>query len=299
MDLRGRHFINLEDFKSEELLYLIDLAEKLKKNPEQLLNGKTLAMYFSKPSLRTRLSFEVGMHQLGGTSYVIKRDEIDLGVRESIEDVARVISRYTDGITIRTFAHKDVEVFAKNASIPVVNALTDFSHPCQIMADLLTIKEQFGKLEGLKLAYLGDGNNVANTLLTGCAMVGMNVSVATPKGYEPDENIVKFAKNQGVKVTITTSPQEAVEEANILYTDVWASMGQESEAEARKVIFAPYQINSDLLKNTSKDKIILHCLPAHKGLEITEEVFEQYAKVIFDEAENRMHAQKAILASIM
>lgn len=235
-------------------------------------------MYFAKPSLRTRLSFETGIYQLGGQPIVLKQDEIILGARESVEDTARVISRYADAITIRTFAHSDVTKFAEFADIPVINALTDSSHPCQIMADLLTIKEKFGKLEDLKLTYIGDGNNITNSLLIGCSMMGMDVSVACPKGYEPDKFYIEkaqdFALKTGAKIEITDDPYTASKYAHVLYTDVWTSMGQESEAEDRRRIFKNYQINSDLLNQADEDCIVLHCLPAHKGEEISEEVFE-------------------------
>lgn len=310
--LKGKHFINLEDFNKDELLGLLDLAVKLKKDVKEkkdinILKNKSLVMYFSKPSLRTRLSFEIGMSKLGGQAVVIKQDEIILGQRESIADVARVISGYADGVTIRTFAHSDVEEFAKYSSIPVINSLTDLSHPCQIMADLLTIKEHFGTFSGLKLTYVGDGNNVTNSLLIGCSLLGIDITVAAPQGYEPDKNCLalanKFAQksNTGAnsKVEIINNPSEAVKGANVIYTDTWTSMGQESESEKRKQIFKNYQVNSQLLKNADNNHIVLHCLPAHKGEEISEEAFELHAKSIFNEAENRMHAQMAILASIM
>ena len=308
MNLKGKHFINLEDFSANELLGLLDLATSLKKDVKakkdiNILKNKTLVMYFSKPSLRTRISFEVGAQKLGGNAVVIKQDEIILGKRESIEDTSRVISRYADGITIRTFAHSDVEQFAKYSSIPVINALTDLSHPCQIMADLLTIKEHFGKFSGLKLAYIGDGNNVTNSLLIGCSMLGIDISVAVPEGYEPNNKCIsnanKFATKSGSKVEILHSPNEAAKGANIFYTDVWTSMGQEAETEKRKEIFKNYQINTNLLKLADQNHIVLHCLPAHKGEEITEEAFELHASSIFEQAENRMHAQMAIMASIM
>lgn len=308
MNLKGKHFINLEDFSKDDILGLLDLAEALKKDVKEkkdlnIMKNKTLVMYFSKPSLRTRISFEVGMQKLGGNAVVIKQDEIILGKRESIEDTARVISRYADGITIRTFAHSDVEQFAKYSSIPVINALTDLSHPCQIMADLLTIKEHFKKFNGLKLAYIGDGNNVTNSLLIGCSLLGIDISVAAPEGYEPDSECVlnakKFASGSGAKVEILNSPDDAAKGAHVFYTDVWTSMGQEAEAEKRKEIFKNYQINTNLLKLADKNHIVLHCLPAHKGEEITEEAFELHAASIFEQAENRMHAQMAIMASIM
>jgi len=308
MDLKGKHFINLADFDKESLGFLLDLAAKLKTENKigqehSVLKGKTLAMYFAKPSLRTRMSFEIGIYQLGGQAVVLKQDEIILGSRESIEDTARVISRYVDGVMIRTFAHSDILQFAKYSSVPVINALTDSSHPCQIMADLLSAKEQFGELKGLKLAYVGDGNNVTNSLLIGCAIFGMDISVGCPKGYEPSKEYLQkaceIAKKSGSKIEITDHPQDAVKGANIVYTDVWASMGQESEYELRKKIFNEYKVDKKLMSHTASDSIILHCLPAHKDLEITEEVFEEHSAVIFNQAENRLHAQKAIMASIM
>ena len=306
--LAGKDFINLEDFSSSEIEDLINLAIKLKKKTKKnkdlnILKGKNLVMYFAKPSLRTRLSFEIGAKKLGANACVIKQDEIILGKRESIEDTARVISKYADGITIRTFDHSDVELFAKYASIPVINSLTDLSHPCQIMADLMTIKEKFGTLKGLKLAYVGDGNNVTNSLLKGCALVGMNISTGTPKDYEPLNSQVEIAKNiaqkTNSKIEILQNPTEAVAGADVVYGDVWTSMGQEAEYEQRKEIFKSYQINAQLMQNANKDHIVLHCLPAHKGEEISAETFEANAEHIFNQAENRMYAQMAIMATIM
>ena len=308
MNLKGRDFISLMDFSAQELSYLLDLASEIKAKTksgvlEPVLKDKNLVLIFSKPSLRTRVSFETGMRQLGGNSLTLKQDEINLGVRETIADTARVLSRYADCVMIRTFAHKDVEEFAKYSSVPVINGLTDDSHPCQIMADLLTIKEHFKKLKGLKLVYSGDGNNVANSLLVGCALMGLDVTIACPKGYEPMEKYVEFAKNAalktGSKVSIEHDPKKAVEGANIIYTDVWASMGQESEANMRKEIFKSYQVNDELCSCASDDVIVLHCLPAHREEEITHSVLEKNAEVIFEQAENRMHAQKAIMAAIV
>lgn len=308
MNFKGKHFINLEDFGKDEIFYLLDLALNLKKKVKEnkdinLLKNKTIVMYFSKPSLRTKLSFEIGMMKLGGNAVLIKQDEIILGQRESIADVARVIPRYADGMTIRTFDHGDVEEFAKYSSIPVINSLTNLSHPCQIMADLLTIKEHFGNFSGLKLAYVGDGNNVANSLLIGCSLLGIDISIATATGYEPNkiclENAKKFAHKSNSKVEVTSDPIEATKGANVIYADTWTSMGQESESAKRKEIFKQFQVNKELLKNADKNHIVLHCLPAHKGEELTEEVFEIHADTIFAEAENRMHAQMAILASII
>ena len=306
--LKNKHFINLEDFTPDELKGLIDLALELKKKiknnkPADILKGKNLVMYFSKPSLRTRLSFEIGMAKLGGNSYVIKQDEIILGKRESIEDTSRVISKYADAITIRTFAHSDVETFAKYSSIPVINALTDLSHPCQIMADLLTIYETFKTYKNLKLNYVGDGNNVTNSLLTGCASFGIDITVSCPAGFEPDTNELNKAKKKkektGANIEIVNDPLQGAKGADIIYTDVWTSMGQEAEYEKRKEIFKSYQINENLMNNANKNSIILHCLPAHKGEEIDFETFEKYSAPIFNQAENRMWAQMAILASVI
>lgn len=308
MKLSQKHFINLEDFSSEEILGLLDFAEQLKAEVKagkatDVLRNKTLVMYFSKPSLRTRLSFEIGMKKLGGTTVVLKQDEVILGQRESIEDTSRVVSRYADGITIRTFAHSDVETFAQYSSIPVINSLTDLSHPCQILADLLTVKEYFKTFSGRKLAYIGDGNNVANTLLIGCALVGMDISIATPVGYEPDtkstETARRIAEKTGAGIEIIYDPKVAVRDASALYTDVWTSMGQEAEKEQRKLVMKDYQINDDLLELAAKDHIVLHCLPAHKGEEITTDAFERNAQSIFDQTENRMHAQNALLVSLL
>lgn len=307
-NLKNKHFINLEDFTPDELKGLIDLALELKKEIKQkgsidILKGKNLVMYFSKPSLRTRLSFEIGMAKLGGNSYVIKQDEIILGKRESIEDTSRVISKYADAVTIRTFAHNDVETFAKYSSIPTINALTDLSHPCQIMADILTIYETYKSYKGLKLNYVGDGNNVTNSLLTGCASFGIDITVSSPKGFEPDTNEInkakEIAKKTGSKIEIINDPAQGAKGADIIYTDVWTSMGQEAEAEKRKEIFKSYQINENLMKHANRDAIILHCLPAHKGEEIDFATFEKYSKTVFNQAENRMWAQMAILLSVI
>lgn len=308
VNLSGRDFINLEDFTSEELSALIDYTFELKskvKNREEIdiMKNRTMVMYFSKPSLRTRLSFEIGMKKLGGDAFVLKQDEIILGQRESIEDSANVISRYCDLIMIRTFAHSDVEDFAKYSKVPVINALTDLSHPCQIMADLFTMKEHFGKLEGLTLTYIGDGNNVCNSLLTGCTSLGVNIKVGVPKGYEPDakttEIAKKIAKEKGCTVEIINDVKEAVSGSDVVYTDVWASMGQESEKEQRLNIFKDFTLTKELFSLANKGAIALHCLPAHKGEEISEEVFNMNAQYIYEEAENRMHAQMAIMSSIV
>ena len=308
VNLSGRDFINLEDFTSEELSALIDytfeLKSKVRNNEEiDIMKNKTMVMYFSKPSLRTRLSFEIGMKKLGGDAFVLKQDEIILGQRESIEDSANVISRYCDLIMIRTFAHSDVEDFAKYSKVPVINALTDLSHPCQIMADLFTMKEHFGKLKGLTLTYIGDGNNVCNSLLTGCTSLGVNIKVGVPKGYEPDAKTIEvaknIAKNTGCTVDIVNDVKEAVSGSDVVYTDVWASMGQEKEKEERLNVFKGFTLTKELFDLANKGAIALHCLPAHKGEEISEEVFNMNSQYIYEEAENRMHAQMAIMSSIV
>lgn len=308
MNLKGKDFLTLGNFDKETLNHLLNLALRLKQDNKigqkhKVLQNKVLVMIFSKPSLRTRVSFEVGIHQLGGTSIVLKQDEINLGVRETIADTARVISRYADGVMIRTFDHNDVVEFAKYSDVPVINGLTDDHHPCQVLADLLTVKEKFGELENLKLTYVGDGNNMANSLLLGCAILGMDVTISSPIGYEPFNDAFKEAEKFGLisgsKIELITDPFEAVKNANVVYTDVWASMGQEEEAEERRKIFKDYQVNSKLIKSASDDVIVLHCLPAHRGEEISEDVLEKHASSIFEQAENRLHAQKAVMASIM
>ncbi len=308
MSLTGKDFITLFDFDNHSINSLIDTAIEIKQKTKtgkahHVLKGKTLAMIFAKPSLRTRVSFEVGIQQLGGYAVVLKQDEIILGKRETISDTARVLSRYADGIMIRTFDHKDVVELAEYSDVPVINALTDFCHPCQVLADLLTIKEKFGSFKNLKLAYVGDGNNMANSLIAGCALTGIDVSIATPDGYEPGMDIIWKGKDISIStnsnIEVINNPLDAVSGANIVYTDVWASMGQEKEAEKRKKIFKNYQVNEALMKKASANAIVLHCLPAHRGEEITEDILEKHADTIFDQAENRLHAQKAVMASIM
>lgn len=308
MNIKGKDFINLEDFTKEELHELIDLASDLKakiKSGEQLdiCKNKTLLMYFEKPSLRTRLSFETGINKLGGSALFITKAEIDPGKRESVADTARVMSKFVDALTIRTFAHEDIEEFAKWASVPVINALTDKSHPCQIMADILTIKEYFGDVKGKKLAYIGDGNNVLHSLLIGCSMFGIDISVATPEGYEAPEDAVKLAKKYasetGSKVEIYRNAKDAVKDANVIYTDTWTSMGQEAEANIRRIVLRNYQINNELTALAAENHIVMHCLPAHKGEEIDSETFEKYSEVLFNQAENRRYAQMAVMAAIM
>ena len=296
-----RHFVNFEDLTKDEVLQVIDYAGKLKKDPfsDQTLKDKSIGLIFMKPSTRTRLSFEVGVYQMGGQPVYILGSSTQLSRGEDIKDTASVMSRYLDGIVIRTFSHQEVEDLAKYGSVPVINALTDYQHPCQVLTDMMTIKEHFGKLESLKLAYVGDGNNMANTLMIGCAMLGLDVSVATPPMYEPNskalQTALEFAKETGVNVEITNDPKEAVKGANIVYTDVWVSMGQEGEKDKKK-LFEGFTVDDNLLSYADKNAIVMHCLPAHKGEEISEETFERFADVIFNQAENRLHAQKALMS---
>lgn len=295
-----KHLLKLLDWSPEEIENTLDLADKLKaekkagiKHP--ILEGKTLGMIFQKSSTRTRVSFEVGMYDLGGTPLFLSSKDLQIGRGEPVQDTARVLSRFLDGIMIRTFDQQEVEDLAKYGSIPIINGLTDFCHPCQVLADLQTIREYKGKnLKGLKLCYIGDGNNMANSLIVGCIKMGMRVAIACPKGYEPDDSIVAWAKENG-DLLVTEDITEACKDADVLYTDVWASMGQESEAKKRQRIFKNYQINDEAVKASNKGVMVLHCLPAHRGEEITEEVLEAHAAEIFDEAENRLHAQKAVL----
>lgn len=307
--LKGKDMLSIHDLSVDEVQEILALAKELKAKqkagvPHEILKGKTLGMIFEKSSTRTRVSFETGMYQLGGQALFLSNRDLQLGRGEPIRDTARVLSRYLDGIMIRTFGHDRVEELAKWADIPVINALTDLLHPCQVLTDLLTIEEYKGKnLKGLKMAYVGDGNNMTNSFLYGCAKVGMTFVAATPEDYRPDETVFKNAledaKETGAALSLVTDPQEAVKDADIVVTDTWASMGQEAEHEARKKIFAPYQVNKELLKGADKRVIVMHCLPAYRGEEITEEVLETNADVIFDEAENRLHTQKAIMALTM
>ena len=303
-----KDFISLHDYSKEEITKLLELALKLKselKNgiPHPILKGKSLGMIFTKSSTRTRVSFEVGMSQLGGTPLFLSGNDIQLGRGETIYDTANVLSRYLDGIMIRTFAHQDVLDLAKYASIPIINALTDLLHPCQVLADLQTAYEHKGKLEGLKLAYIGDGNNMAHSLMYGCAKMGMEIAVATPEGYECDAQIVANAKDDakkcGGKVITTYDPVEAIKDADVVYSDTWVSMGQESEKAERIKIFMPYQIDKELFSKAKSDAVFMHCLPAYRGYEVTEDVIDSPQSIIFDEAENRLHAQKAVMATLM
>lgn len=307
--LQGRDFLALRDYSPEELLYLLDLADWLKKmhkehRPHALLAGKTLGLIFQKSSTRTRVSFEAGMVQLGGYPMFLSAQDLQMGRGEPIKDTARVLARYLDGIMIRTFHHADVEELASYADIPVINGLTDSLHPCQVMADLMTIREHKGKdLKGLKMTYIGDGNNMAHSLMMGAAKMGMEIMIASPSGYMPEESFIMEAKavadSTGGLVQITTDIDLAAKKADVLYADVWASMGQEEEAKERMQALSSYQINGNLLKLAAKDAIVMHCLPAHRGEEVTDEVLEGPQSVIFDEAENRMHAQKAVLAALL
>jgi ornithine carbamoyltransferase len=303
-----KHLLGLKDYTSDEICQVLSLALKLKKEHSEgihkpYLKGKTLGMIFTKSSTRTRVSFEVGMYQLGGYALFLSAHDIQLGRGETIGDTAKVLSRYIDGIMIRTFKQQDVDDLAKYGSIPVINALTDLLHPCQILADLMTVYEKKNRLAGLKLAFIGDGNNIANSLLIGCSKLGMDISIACPIGYEPNAEIVElarqYAESSGSKVIITQDPREAAENADAVYTDVWSSMGQEAESEIRKKVFAPYQVNGELFSLAKEDAIFLHCLPAHRGEEVTEEVIDGQNSVIFDEAENRLHAQKAVMILLM
>ncbi|NLT18466.1 MAG: Ornithine carbamoyltransferase [Firmicutes bacterium ADurb.Bin080] len=296
-----KDLLKLRDLKKHEIIELLNIADQYKYSRKMFgvkrtddLKGMTLGMIFEKASTRTRVSFEVGMYELGGQALFLSSKDLQIGRGEPIEDTARVLSRYLDGIMIRTFSQEMVEKLAEHASIPIINGLTDYAHPCQVLADLMTIREYKGKLEGLKFAYIGDGNNMANSLIVGCTKVGMKVSIACPKDYYPDADIVKWAEKKG-NFTITQNPEEAAKDADVLYTDVWASMGQEGEAEKRKMAFKGYQINKKLMGFAKADAIVLHCLPAHREEEITGEVFEEHADQIFEQAENRLHAQKAVL----
>lgn len=303
-----KDFISLHDCTTQQIEKLLDLAMELKakqKNgiPYPILKGKSLGMIFTKSSTRTRVSFEVGMTQLGGYPLFLSSDDIQLGRGETIYDTANVLSRFLDGIMIRTYDHQDVLDLAKYASIPIINGLTDLLHPCQVLADLQTVQEHKGRLAGLKLAYLGDGNNMAHSLLYGCAKMGMDISIATPQGYECNEQVVdnamQDARVSGSAIDISTDPESAIAGADVVYADTWVSMGQESEKMERIKIFAPYQVNASLFAKADADAIFLHCLPAYRGYEVTQEIIDGPHSVIFDEAENRLHAQKAVMATLM
>ena len=298
-----KHLLKLGDLTKEEIVKILDLADQLKYEKRNgiehhHLKGKTLGMIFQKSSTRTRVSFEVGMFDLGGSALFLSPRDLQIGRGEVVQDTARVLSRFLDGIMIRTFEQKEVEDFASYGDIPIINGLTDYCHPCQVLADLMTIREKKGTLEGLKMCFVGDGNNMANSLIVGGIKMGMEVSIACPEGYEPDKDIMKWANENG-KFTCTTSVKEAASGADVLYTDVWASMGQEEEFAERAQIFKDYQINTELMKAANDNAMVLHCLPAHRGEEITAEVIEQHSDEIFEEAENRLHAQKAVMVLLM
>ena len=303
-----KHFLNIADLSADEVWRILKLARELKEEWQKggnkpILKGKTLGMIFQKPSLRTRVSFEMGMIHLGGRALYLSPAEIKLGVRESVPDVARVLSRYVDGIMARVFAHRHIEELAAYSRVPVINGLSDYNHPCQALADIFTIWEKQGKLQGLKLAYVGDGNNVAASLLFAAAKVGMDIALASPEGYELSDDVVElgqeFAAQSGRKVELLHDPAAAVREADAIYTDTWVSMGQEEETKRRLKDFVPYQVNAALVAQAKPDVVVMHCLPAHRGQEITDEVADGPHSVLFDQAENRMHAQKAILALLM
>lgn len=308
VQMKGKSLASLYDLTREEIEEILKTSESLKfqllRGQERpLLKGKTLAMIFEKPSTRTRVSFEVGMWQLGGYALYLSASDLQMGRGESIADTAKTLSRYVNGIMARVFAHQTILDLVKYSRVPVINGLSDLTHPCQGLADLFTIYEKKGRLRGLKLAYVGDGNNVAHSLLYGCSKVGMNITLACPKGYEPNPEVVSKAKEEGKRsrceVEVGNDPKEAVREADIIYTDVWASMGKEKEYEKRAKIFKPYQVNAKLIKEAKRDFIFMHCLPAHRGEEVTDEVADSINSVIFDQAENRLHTQKALLALIM
>ena len=299
-----KHLLKLLDCSTEEIIGLLDLADQLKYEKKhnishRHLEGKSLGMIFQKSSTRTRVSFETGMYQLGGQALFLSNRDLQIGRGEPVQDTARVLSRYLDGIMIRTYEQKEVEDLANYGSIPIINGLTDFCHPCQVLADLMTIREKFAVLEGLKLCYIGDGNNMANSLIVGGLKVGMEVSIACPKDYQPAAEVLEFAKGYGDKFSMTDVPLEAAKDADVLFTDVWTSMGEEAETEKRKIAFKGYQINDDIMAVAKADAMVQHCLPAHREEEITEKVFEAHANEIFEEAENRLHAQKAVMVKVM
>ncbi|HBG23383.1 MAG TPA: ornithine carbamoyltransferase [Peptococcaceae bacterium] len=306
--LKGRDFLTISDFTTDEIRLIIDAAHDLKKDlkegiPHPVLQGKSMGMIFTKPSTRTRVSFEVGMYQLGGYALFLSAQDIQLRRGESLPDTARTLERYLDGIMIRTFDQADVDELAEYGSIPVINGLTDLVHPTQVIADLMTVEEHQGKLAGLKLAYIGDGNNVAHSLLQICAKMGVQMTIACPPGYEPDTEILAAARldavKTGIQLDVVEDPAEAAKDADAIYTDIWASMGQEKEQDQRVGDFQSYQVNEELLKRANPGAVVLHCLPAHRGEEITDEVIDGPQSVVFDEAENRLHAHKAIMALVM
>lgn len=299
-----KDFLAITDFNRDEIFALFELSRKLKEKTRKrekhhLLEGYTLAMIFAKPSARTRISFETGIYQLGGTALYLSPHDIGVATREAVKDVARVVSRYNDLIMARLFAHAHIEELAEYASVPVINGLTDYNHPCQIMADAFTILEHRGSLEGAKIVYIGDGNNVAHSWINFASLVPIHLVISTPQQYAPDSTTLSRAQNAAVsKIELIDDPQEAVQGADVVYTDVWASMGQEAEAQERKRVFIPYQVNKQLMQHANSDALVMHCLPAHRGEEITDEVIESSNSIVFDEAENRMHVQKAIMVTL-
>jgi len=306
--LKGRDFLGLIDYTSEEVRYLIDLAIELKRKKKagevyQPLKGKTLGMIFEKSSTRTRVSFEVGMYQLGGHALFLSKNDLQLGRGETIWDSAQTLSRYVDGIMIRTFAHRNVVELARGATVPVINGLTDLSHPCQALCDYQTILEHKGRLQGIKLAYIGDGNNMAHSLMIGASKLGVHISLATPEAYVPNAEIVELTRDNmeksGGSLHLCHDPKEAMDGADVVYTDVWASMGMEAEQAKREIAFKKFQVNEALTKYAKKDFLFMHCLPAHRGEEVSEDIIDGDQSIVFDQAENRLHAQKAIMAAIM
>ena len=309
MSIRGRDFLTLQDYTAEELWQILKISKHLKERAilgehPDMLHGRSLAMIFQKPSTRTRISFEIAMTQLGGHVLNLSANELQLGRGETVSDTAKVMSLYVDGIMARVYSHKDLLELAANANIPVINGLSDLLHPCQALADLFTVWEKKGDLEGLKLSFIGDGNNVCNSLLVGCSKLGLDMAVACPKGYEPDGKVLQWAKTNGERtgttITITREPSEAVEDADVIYTDVIVSMGQDVEREKKLKTFLPtYQVNKDLLAKASREAVFMHCLPAHRGEEVTDDVIDGPQSIVWDQAENRMHAQKGVLALLL
>ncbi|QKY69824.1 ornithine carbamoyltransferase [Lentibacillus sp. CBA3610] len=306
--LKGRDFLKLADYSKDELAYLLQLADKMKKryksgSQNQPLKGKTLGMLFEKSSTRTRVSFEAGISQLGGTGIFLNADQMQLGRGETVADTAKVMSGYVDGMMIRTFSQDMVGEFAENASIPVINGLTDMYHPCQVLADFQTIQEIKGGLKGVKLAYFGDGNNMTHSLMIGAAMSGMDISIAAPEDYQPESSVIQealsIAGNSGSQVEVSSSPETAAQNADVIYTDVWASMGQEKEQSVREQTFSGFQVNAELFALANHDAIFMHCLPAHRGEEVTSDIMDGKQSVVFQQAENRLHAQKALMTALM
>lgn len=300
-----KDFISIADYSLSEIEEIFELATELKEKTKRreehhLCKGLTMSMIFAKPSARTRISFETGMYQLGGYALYLSPNDIGIGKREAVKDIAQVISRYNDIIMARLFEHRHMEILAEFASVPVINGLTDYNHPCQIMADIFTVKEHRKNLDNLKIVYIGDGNNVANSWVNLASKLPMQLILCSPSGYEPDQNTMKEAGNAGIsEIELTGNPKAAVKDADVIYTDVWASMGMEAEARARRKVFLPYQVNSDLIAHAGKNTLVMHCLPAHRGDEITDDVIDGPQSIVFDEAENRMHVQKAIIAKLL